>query len=264
MGKYNKSSSLLPNTDLTIERKGVYITRNACTLTILWREDAMKKMGVVLAAAVVLVSLISVSCAKQKVAVEEVAPAQVRSSESVSAADKAEIARLRTEIVSLQESVSTLTQANKGLAEELLAAKDVLKVKDSEMATFSDNLGATIKAGSKGKKAMMGQIAGLIKENTGLKGELTASQAFFSEKLAAADAEKTKLAAEMSALRTSHSKAIKELNERLQKKEVELISVQEKVFWQKTALLILALVFLVFGSIFFLRAKLTKLQPVTQ
>ena len=228
----------------------------------------MKKMGVVLAAAVVLVSLISVSCAKQKVAVEEVAPAQVRSSESVSAADKAEIARLRTEIVSLQESVSTLTQANKGLAEELLAAKDVLKVKDSEMATFSDNLGATIKAGSKGKKAMMGQIAGLIKENTGLKGELTASQAFFSEKLAAADAEKTKLAAEMTALRTSFGKEIKGANERLQKKDVELMGAQEDAYVQKMAAVALAcILLLVLASCLYLwtlAVKRNEPQPVTQ
>ncbi len=226
------------------------------------------KKWVVLSIAIVLVSLISISCAKQKVAVEEVAPAQVRSSESVSTADKAEIARLRTEIVSLQESVSTLTQANKGLAEELLAAKDALKVKDSEMATLSENLGATIEAGSKGKKAMMEQIAGLIKENNGRKGELIALQTFFSEKLAAAETEKAKLVAEMTALRTSFGKEIKEANERLQKKDVELIRAQENAYVQKMAGVALACMLLLSLAsglyLWTLAAKRNEPQPVTQ
>lgn len=226
----------------------------------------MKKMWAIVSVAVVFVSLIS--CTKKEVAVEkEIISAKIRTPEPVQSADKAEIVRLRglldaagKEFVSLRENADTLTQANKGLVAELLAMKDALKTKEAEIGILSRDLKRALEIGGKTKRSLIAKIVGLNKERS----EIIALQTSLSDKLRAAEENEKKLIDELATQKAFHANAIKEWGERLNKKDKELTAAQENVFWKKMALLVLALFFLIFGAIFFLRAKINKLQPVTQ
>ena len=231
----------------------------------------MKKIWAVVSVAVLLTLVSFVSCAKKEVAAEKIASPEISSSELGQSADKTEIARLRglleaagKEFASLRENGTTLTQANKGLATELLAAKDALKAKESEIAALSRDLGKALEAGSKGKKVLMAQIATLNKE----KSALIASHTSLSEKLAAVEADKAKLIGDISALKIFHSKAIKDANERLQKNETELMRTQEDALGHKVAAFsFLCLLLLDLAVSMYLRtlaAGANKPQPVTQ
>ena len=232
----------------------------------------MNKIWAMLSVAVLLTLVSFVSCAKKEVVVERVVSAETRSSESAQSADKTEIARLRglleaagKEFVSLRENGTTLIQANQGLATELLAAKDALKVKEGEIAALSEDLATALKVGNRGKKVLMAQIATLNKE----KSALIASHTSLSEKLAAVEADKAKLIGDISALKIFHSKAIKDANERLQKNETELMRTQEDALGHKVAAVtVVCFLFLALSVGLYLwaraiRTQTNKLQPVT-
>lgn len=228
----------------------------------------MKKMWAIVSISIAVVLVSTISCAKKEVAVEkEIISAQIRTPEPVQSADKTEIARLQglleaagKDFASLRESNNTLTQANQGLATKLFAVEDALKVKEVEIGTLSRDLKRALEIGGKTKRSLIAKIVGLNKE----RGEIIALQTSLSEKLRSAEESEKKLTDELATQKALYVKEIKEWRERFNNKDKELTAAQENVFWQKMALLVLALVFLVFGAIFFLRAKINKLQPVTQ
>ena len=223
----------------------------------------MNKIWAMLSVAVVLVSI--VSCSKQKVAIEAGAPVEIRSSESVQSADKTEIARLRglleaagKEFASLRENGNTLIQANQGLATELLAVKEALKVKEGEIGIFSRDLKRALETGGKTKRALMAKIFALNKE----KEDFIASQSSLSEKLRAAEGREKQMGDELARQKALYAKEIKEWGERLNKKDIELMKVQEDAFWQKVgalALVCLLLLFLFVGL--YLRTCATTIKP---
>lgn len=207
----------------------------------------MKKRWAILSVAVVFVLISLISCTKSKVAVEEVTPAQIRSSESAQSADKAEIARLhgivaeaKKEIKSLQEGNNALTQANRGLAEELLVVKKALKEKESELSVLSGDLKRTFK---KGERALVAQIAELNKEKDGL----IASQFSLSEKLRVAEEREKKIGDEASKQKALYVNEVREGGKRLQEKDVELTAAQENADVQKMAAI--ALMILLFFAV---------------